>query len=104
MAQGQQTVEYLHTPRSFGTQLQKREERSSQKTAGAAMTTADFHPRAAQLPADEVPVADIEYPLAVRFELPATLSHVCASGRTPIAAQHQQPNVRTIHIRRRLSQ
>ena len=51
------------------------------KTGGAARTTADFHPRAAQLPADEVPVADTEYPLAIRFELPAKLCHICAPGR-----------------------
>ena len=51
---------------------------------------------------DKVPVAGIEYPLAVRFELSAKLSSVGAlDWRTPIAAHTVSLTFGTVHIRRR---
>jgi len=77
MAQGQQTVECLHTPREL---RYATPERCCQRPAGqddCGLPSAF----GAQLQVDKVPVAGIEYPLAVRFELPAKLSQVCAPGR-----------------------
>ena len=68
MAQGQQTVEYLYTPRTFVTQLQNDGVKDRRRGQGDCGLPSAF---GAQLQVDKVPVAGIEYPLAVRFELSA---------------------------------